>query len=100
MSTCKHCNQPIIWLTTPAGPRPFDPETAPVNEVPDGDGYLIRRDRVAIPVSDVPPRAVRDNPRVAVKHRCREYSRWRSQQEGGLSSTLDALARTLRGPEQ
>lgn len=96
--TCRHCGGPVVWLTTSFGRwRSFNLETAHLADVPDGDGYLVRRDRIAVPTADVPPRTLRDNPRVAVAHRCQEYVDWKVLQTYGLGSVVESLKSTLTG---
>lgn len=98
MITCKYCRKPIVWLTTSFGRwRAFNPETAQLADVPDGDGYLIRNDRIAVPTTDVPPRALGGNPRVAVAHRCQEYVDWKVRQTYGLGSVVESLKSALGG---
>lgn len=92
MSTCKHCGKPVVWLTTSFGRRrAFNPETSLLADIPDGDGYLVRRDRVAVPTTDVPTRALNGNPRVAVIHRCQEYADWKVEQTYGLGAVVEEL---------
>jgi hypothetical protein len=94
-TTCKYCNGGIVWLSTPHGYKPFDIETRPSTEVPDGDGYLLRRSGLAVPTMDVPPRVLANNPRVAVHHRCQQYRDWKVQQTYGLAAGIDNVKQAL-----
>jgi hypothetical protein len=92
VSTCRHCGAAVVSLTTTTGRvRAFATETAPYATVAPGDGYLVRNDRIAVPTTDVPPRVLRGNPRVAVAHRCREYVDWKVGQTYGLGPAVETL---------
>jgi hypothetical protein len=94
VSTCTHCQAEIVWLTTTTGRRPFNVATEPYDAVPDGEGYLIRAG-IAVPTTDAPPRALRGNPRVAVRHRCQQYRDWRLKQVYGLGAGIDTVKNVL-----